>query len=111
MGSALPEVGSAEGSLAGRVTLAAPAEAAAPAGSPSALTELEALRKKKLDLESSLRELRTRKTILPSDQYREQLEALLVELARTTRAIRDAGPTADRGSASLQPAAWDHRVR
>ena len=89
VGSALPEVGSAEGSLAGRVTLAAPAEAAAPAGSPSALTELEALRKKKLDLESSLRELRTRKTILPSDQYREQLEALLVELARTTRAIRE----------------------
>ena len=89
VGSALPEVGSAEGSLAGRVTLAAPAEAAAPAGSPSALTELEALRKKKLDLESSLQELRTRKTILPSDQYREQLEALLVELARTTRAIRE----------------------
>ena len=89
VGSALPEVGSAEGSLAGRVTLAAPAEAAAPAGSPSALTELEALRKKKLDLESSLRELRTRKAALPSDRYREQLEALLVELARTTRAIRE----------------------
>ena len=89
VGSALPDVGSAEGSLAGRVTLAAPAEAAAPAESPTALAELEALRKKKLDLEASLRELRTRKAILPSDQYRERLEALLVELARTTRAIRE----------------------
>ena len=89
VGSALPDAGSGEGLLAGQVTLAKPIEAAAPAGSGPALAELEALRKKKRELESSLRELRTRKAALTSDRYQEQLEALLVELARTTRAIRE----------------------
>ena len=89
VGTALPDAASGEGLLAGQVTLAKPIEAAAPAGSGPALAELEALRKKKLELESSLRELRTRKEALPSAQYQEQLEALLVELARTARAIRE----------------------
>ena len=89
VGTALPDGGSGEGLLAGQVTLAKPIEAAAAAGSGPALAELEALRKKKLELESSLRELRTRKEALPSAQYQEQLEALLVELARTARAIRE----------------------
>jgi len=89
VGSALPDTGSGEGLLAGQVTLAKPVEATAPAGSGPVLAELEALRKKKLELESSLRELRTRKAALTSDRYQEQLEALLVELARTTRAIRE----------------------
>ena len=88
VGTALPDAGSGEGILAGRVTLAKPIEAASPAGSGPTPAELEALRKKKLDLEAALRELRTRKAELPSAQYQEQLEALLVELARTTRAIR-----------------------
>ena len=89
VGTALPDGGSGEGLLAGQVTLAKPIEAAAAAGSGPALAELEALRKKKLELESSLRELRTRKEALPTAQYQEQLEALLVELARTSRAIRE----------------------
>ena len=89
VGTALPDAASGEGRLAGQVTLAKPIEAAAPAGSGPALAELEALRKKKLELESSLRELRVRKAELPSDRYQEQLEALLVELARTARAIRE----------------------
>lgn len=88
VGTELPGAGSGEGLLAGQVTLARPIAADSPAGSgPTA--ELEALRKKKLDLESSLRELRTRKATLPTAQYQEQLEALLVELARTARAIRE----------------------
>ena len=89
VGSTLPDLGSGEGSLAGQVTLAKPSEAVSPAASGPVPAELEALRKKKLELESSLRELRTRKATLPSAQYRERLEALLVELARTTRAIRE----------------------
>ena len=88
VGTALPDAGSGEGSLAGRITLAKPIESASPAGAGPALAELEALRKRKLDLESSLRELRTRKEALGSDRYQEQLETLLVELARTARAIR-----------------------
>ena len=88
VGTELPDAGSGEGLLAGQVTLAKPVEAVSPAGSGQTAV-LEALRKKKLDLESSLRELRTRKATLPSAQYQEQLEALLVELARTTRAIRE----------------------
>ena len=89
VGTALPDAGSGEGSLAGQVTLAKPIEAVPPAGAGSAPAELEALRKKKRELETSLGELRARKTALPADRYREQLEALLVELARTTRAIRE----------------------
>ena len=89
VGSTLPDLGSGEGSLAGQVTLAKPIEAVSPVGSGPVPAEIEALRKKKLELESSLRELRTRKATLPSAQYRERLEALLVELARTTRAIRE----------------------
>ncbi len=89
VGTDLPDAGSDEGLLARQVTLAKPIAIVSPAGSGPTLPELEALRKKKLDLESSLRELRTRKAALPSDRYREQLEALLVELARTTRAIRE----------------------
>ena len=89
VGTALPDAGSGEGLLAGQVTLAKPIEAAAPAGSGPALAELETLKKKKLELESSLRELRVRKAELPSDRYQEQLEAVLVELARTARAIRE----------------------
>ena len=89
VGTALPDAGSGEGLLAGQVTLAKPIEAVSPAGSGPTLAELEALRKKKLDLEAALRDLRTRKAALPSDRYREQLETLLVELARTSRAIRE----------------------
>ena len=89
VGSDLPDAGSGEGLLAGQVTLAKPIEAVSPAGSGPAPAELEALRKKKLDLEAALRELRTRRADLPSAQYQEQLEALLVELARTARAIRE----------------------
>lgn len=89
VGTALPEAASGEGLLAGQVTLAKPIAGAAPAGSGPATAELEALRKKKLALESSLQELRTRKAALPPDRYREQLETLLVELARTARAIRE----------------------
>lgn len=89
VGTALPDAGSGEGLLAGQVTLAKPIEAVSPAAPGSAPTELEALRKKKVELEVALRKLRTRKAALPSAQYREQLEALLVELARTTRAIRE----------------------
>ncbi len=89
VGTALPDAGSGEGLLAGQVTLAKPIEAVSPAAPGPAPAELEALRKRKLDLESSLRELKTRKAELPSAQYQEQLEALLVELARTTRAIRE----------------------
>ena len=89
VGSTLPDLGSGEGSLAGQVTLAKPIEAVSADASGLAPGELEALRTRKLELESSLRELRTRKAALPSAQYQEQLEALLVELARTARAIRE----------------------
>lgn len=89
VGTELPDAGSGEGLLAGQVTLAKSIEAVSAAASGPARAGLEALRKKKLDLESSLRELRARKAALSSAQYREQLESLLVELARTTRAIRE----------------------
>lgn len=89
VGTALPDAGSGEGLLAGQVTLAKPIEAVSPAAPGSVPAELEALRKKKVELEAALRKLRTRKAALPSAQYQEQLEALLVELARTTRAIRE----------------------
>ena len=89
VGTALPDAGSGEGLLAGQVTLAKPIEAVSPAAPGPAPAELEALRKKKVELEAALRKLRTRKAALPSAQYQEQLEALLVELARTTRAIRE----------------------
>ncbi len=88
VGTEQPDAGSGEGLLAGQVTLAKPIEAVSPAGSGQT-AELEALRKKKLDLETALRELRASKAALPSDRYQEQLEALLVELARTARAIRE----------------------
>ena len=89
VGSTLPDLGSGEGSLAGQVTLAKPMEPVSAAASGPAPAELEALRTRKVELESSLRELRTRKAALPSAQYQEHLEALLVELARTARAIRE----------------------
>ncbi len=88
VGSALPAIGSGEGSLAGRVTLGAPIEAISQAAPGSAGPELQALQKKKLDLESSIQELKTRKETLPSDQYQRRLEAMLIELARTTRALK-----------------------
>ncbi len=88
VGSALPAVGSVDGSFAGRVTLGAPIEAMSQAAPASDRPELEALEKKKLALESSIEELRTRKETLPAGQYQRRLEALLIELARTTRAIR-----------------------
>jgi hypothetical protein len=89
VGTALPDTGSGEGLFAAQVSLAKPAEAVPPVESGPIPAELEALRKKKIDLEAALRKLRTRKAALPSDRYREQLEGLLVELARTTRAIRE----------------------
>ena len=60
VGTEQPDAGSGEGLLAGQVTLAKPIEAVSPAGSGQT-AELEALRKKKLDLETALRELRARR--------------------------------------------------
>ena len=88
VGSASPATGSGEGSFAGRVTLGEPVEAVSQAALDSTHPELQALRQRQLDLESSIEELKTQKETLAPGQYEKRLEAMLVELARTSRAIK-----------------------
>jgi len=53
--------------------------------------ELRALLEKKRDLEDQVARLRLSKEKMKADEYARELERLLVELARTSRAIRERG--------------------
>lgn len=90
-GSLEPAVaGGADGTLAARLTLGPPAPPVA-AGDP----ELERLRAERARLEQALAQLRSRKDSMPAEAYERELERLLLEIARTGRAIRareGAGP-------------------
>ena len=81
-GSTAPEPSAAgDGAVASRLFLAG-AEARA-AGSP----ELDELETRKDQLEDRIAELRTRRPSLDEELYLEELESLLLELARTNEAI------------------------
>lgn len=71
-----------DGPVAARVFL--DAEPAPPAADPAVLDLL----RRRAELESALEELKTRKPLLPEPEYQAELERLLIELARVSRAIR-----------------------
>lgn len=77
-----------DGALAARVALAPSASAAGPgAGDDAALRDL---REEEARLQAELTELRARQGSMDPDAYQAALEELLVEIARTGRAIRAA---------------------
>lgn len=88
-GSSEPDPGSADGAVASRWFLAPPA--AAIGGAPTDDPELEGLLERKAELEERVQLLRLRRDGMDAAEYQRQLEELLVELARTDRAIRDRG--------------------
>jgi hypothetical protein len=73
--------GEGDGLVASRLFLGGPI--ATPGGSP----ELERLRAKKDELEDRVAELRARRSSLAEELYLEELETLLLELARTNESI------------------------
>ena len=85
-GTMEPGLAGGDGRLAGQFFLAAerPAVAARAADDP----ELAALLEKKRELEDAVVELRAKKDDMDPAAYETQLEQLLVELATTSRAIR-----------------------
>jgi hypothetical protein len=88
-GTMEPGLAGGDGRLANQFFLAAerPAVAAQAADDP----ELAALLEKKRELEAAVVELRAQKDAMEPAAYETQLEALLLELATTTRAIRQRG--------------------
>ncbi len=86
-GSAAPGAEAADGRLAASLTLTGPRSAVPDlaAGNPV----LERLYQQKADLVQAVAELRRRKEELAKDDYENQLEELLIELALANRAIRD----------------------
>jgi hypothetical protein len=46
------------------------------------------LQKRRAELEAAIDELRTRKPLMPADEYERELEAILIELARVSRQLR-----------------------
>ncbi|MBW3554594.1 MAG: hypothetical protein KY466_13855 [Gemmatimonadetes bacterium] len=77
------EPGDSDGALAARITLAP----ASPVAAGDA--ELERLRAERTRLETALTELRARKDSMQAAAYERELERLLLEIARTGRAIRE----------------------
>lgn len=84
-GSVQPGTDGADGSVAARLFLRDPSSAAASASDP----ELNALLVRRQQLEEELTVLRARKDSLASDIYQRELERVLLEIARTGRAIRE----------------------
>jgi hypothetical protein len=86
-GSAEPSSQSGDGALARRFIVggARTARAAASANAPAALVA------RKSQLEAQVDSLRRRKDSMVAEEYEQQLETLLVELARVSQAIRGAG--------------------
>ena len=85
VGSAEPAAKGGDGRLAARLVLAASRTARAVA---CANPRLAALHAEQRALEERLTELRSRKHTMDPDEYEKQLEALLLNLARTGQAIR-----------------------
>lgn len=77
-----PVPGSADGALAASLMLVSPSQAQAPAASKAMLS-------KKKDLEAAIEKLRFRKSEMPEDDYQQQLEELVLELARVNRQIAE----------------------
>lgn len=88
-GSAEPDPGTADGAVAGRWFLAPPAAAVSDTAPDD--PELQRLLERKVELEESIAALRLRRDSMDPDAYQAEMESLLVELARTDRAIRDLG--------------------
>lgn len=86
-GSAEPSPGSGDGALASRFFLAA--SSAAVAARASDTPELRALLEEKTRIETEIAALRARREEMTAEAYDAALEALLVELATTNRAIRE----------------------
>ncbi len=84
-GSVQPRADGADGSVAVRLFLRDPSSVAADASDP----ELNALLVRRQQLEEELTLLRARKDSLASDVYQRGLERVLLEIARTGRAIRE----------------------
>ena len=87
-GSAQPGLDAEDGRLAATLMLAG-ASPAALAGPQADDPELAGLYEKKVGLEESITDLRRRKESLSRDDYENQLEELLIELALANRAIRE----------------------
>ncbi len=86
-GSAEPGVDADDGRLAAALTLVG-ARADAP-GAAAGDPELERLYRQKADLVQGVADLRRRKTELDKEDYENQLEALLIQLALANREIRE----------------------
>lgn len=78
------EPGDSDGAVAARITLVAGTAAVATGDA-----ELERLRAERTRLETALTELRARKDSTEAAAYERELERLLLEIARTGRAIRE----------------------
>ncbi len=87
IGSAQPGIDADDGMMAATMMLSA-ATTETMAGLASADPELAGLYRKKANLEQGITDLRRRKESLSKEQYENQLESLLVELALANRAIR-----------------------
>ncbi|HUG42043.1 MAG TPA: hypothetical protein VMM12_16365 [Longimicrobiales bacterium] len=81
------EPGGADGALAARITLAPPTAAAGMGASGD--PQLDRLRAERARLEQALAQLRARKDGMETEAYERELERLLLEIARTGRAIRE----------------------
>ena len=93
-GSLAPETGAGDGSLARRFFLA-PSRGEV-AAAVSADPQLGVLYERKRDLEGRIEALRDRKAEMDSIRYETELEELLVDLAVTTRSIREREGTVER---------------
>jgi hypothetical protein len=87
-GSAQPDPKSGDGSLARRFIIGRAQVASSTTGEANASSALVA---RKTQLEAQVDSLRRRKESMPADAYERELERLLVELARVSQTIRQAG--------------------
>lgn len=83
------EPGGPDGARAARLTLAGAGGGAAASSGVAADPELERLRTERARLEAALTALRARKDAMEAAAYERELERLLLEIARTGRAIRE----------------------
>jgi peptidase C13-like protein len=89
VGSAAPDPGTGDGAMARRVFLGGGGDSAADgAASSPADPRLAELRRQRRAIEEKIGALKARKDGMPSAQYEDELEKLLVELARSEAALR-----------------------
>ncbi len=86
-GSAQPGIDADDGRMAATMMLTA-SSTETTAGLASEDPELAGLYRNKANLEQAITDLRRRKESLSKEEYENQLESLLVDLAMTNRAIR-----------------------